>query len=132
MEDFATRRQKVSTLTQKAKWALYRKRDFTDLIGDLTEIITALVDLVPAAEHTQKQLCDAELSEIVGDDSMIRQGMHVASDFEGEVLHEGDRSYLVADSKFGKNVKFVQGNSYGSYQFWRSVTCGGKKLDFNS
>jgi len=49
---------------QKTKWTLYRKRDFMDLIGDLIEIVIAIVDLVPAAEQAQMQMCNAELSDI--------------------------------------------------------------------
>jgi hypothetical protein len=173
MKQLAIRRQKAFTLMQKTKWALYRKRDFTNLIADLTEFVTALVDLVPAAVQTQVQMCDAELSDmgndqslvlldqilaepvvdndkgagggsddeeryevlideifrkkvmgmiderkgttpktewvrtIVGDNSTIRQGMQVTNNYKGEFFPEGDRSYSVADSKFGKNVAFV-------------------------
>jgi hypothetical protein len=69
MRNFAIRRQSRSTLLQKTRWALYRKRDFTGLIEDLTELVTALVELVPA--EPQQQLCKEEVAEINSDQSLV-------------------------------------------------------------
>jgi hypothetical protein len=46
-----------------------RKRDCTGLNEDLTELVTALVDLVPPGP--QQQLCTAEVAEINNDQSLV-------------------------------------------------------------
>ena len=162
MRTLALRRQKQSTMLQKMRWALHRKRDLEGLIEDLTELVTALIELVPA--KSQEELCNRELAELstdqnlvildnvlqdpvgeeksridevfhrrvidiieerkgsmttaawkrskVGDDSTIRQGDNIASDYKGQILDRpGD--YVVEDSELGKNVVFHQGHSYG-------------------
>ena len=48
----------------------------------------------------------------IGDDSTIRQGDHVASNCQGEIL-DRQGNYTAEDSEFGKNVKFHQGHRYG-------------------
>jgi hypothetical protein len=69
MRNLAVRRQKQSTILQKTRWALYRKRDFTGLIEDLTELVSTLVELVPM--EGQQQLCKAEVAEIDNDKSLV-------------------------------------------------------------
>ena len=165
MRTLALQRQKRSTTLHKMRWALYRKRDFEGLIEDLTELVTALIELVPA--KSQEELCNRELAELstdqnlvildnvlqdpvgeensridevfhrrvtdiigerkgsmttaawkrskVGDDSTIRQGDNIASDYKGQIL-DRPGSYVVEDTEVGKNVVFHQGHSYGGHK----------------
>jgi vacuolar-type H+-ATPase subunit I/STV1 len=162
MRNLALQRQKRSTILQKISWTFHRKRDLRDLIEDLSELVSQLVELAPT--KAQKELGNAELATIgtdqniailddalrdgVGDEhreldsilqacvtdviqqrtgtmseaiwkrskagnySTIRQGDHVASDYQGEVW-ERTSQYVVEDSELGNNVVFHQGNSYG-------------------
>lgn len=68
MRELALRRQGQTGLRQKAKWALCEEKHFSWLIEDVTGLVNDLVDLFPAAEATQRQLCDVEVSEIVDND----------------------------------------------------------------
>ena len=56
-----TRRQGI---LRRAKWALYEEKHFRKLIGDVTELVSGLTDLFPAAKISQQQLCEAEVSGI--------------------------------------------------------------------
>ena len=69
MRNLAITRQKRSTLSQKISWALYRKRDIEGLIEDLTDLVSALVDLVPA--ERQQELCSAELATMSTDQELL-------------------------------------------------------------
>jgi hypothetical protein len=69
MRNLATRRQKRSSILQKTTWALYRKKDFTGLIENLTDLVTSLVEVVPL--KPQQVLCHAEVEEINNDQSLV-------------------------------------------------------------
>ena len=69
MRDIAIIRQKRSTLSQKISWALYRKRDVEGLIEDLTDLVSALIDLIPT--ECQLELCSSELTTMSTDQELI-------------------------------------------------------------
>lgn len=58
MRELSIRRQSSAGPRQKAKWALYEKKHFRQLIEDLIALIDALI------AQAQKKLCEAEVSEI--------------------------------------------------------------------
>ena len=62
MRQLAIERQTRSSVQQKAKWALYQEKHFRRLIEDLTELVDSLVELFPATQQAQRELCDAEVS----------------------------------------------------------------------
>jgi len=64
MRQLAIERQKRSGVRQKAKWALYQEKQFRRLIEDITELVDSLVELFPATQQTQRELCDREVSAI--------------------------------------------------------------------
>jgi hypothetical protein len=64
MRQMAIERQKRSGLRQKTKWALYQEKQFRRLIEDITELVDALIELFPAAQPSQRALCDIEVSTI--------------------------------------------------------------------
>jgi hypothetical protein len=64
MRQLAIERQNRSSIRQKAKWALYQEKHFRRLIEDITELVDDLVDLFPATQQTQRDLCDVEVSAI--------------------------------------------------------------------
>ncbi|KAL2068502.1 hypothetical protein VTL71DRAFT_14839 [Oculimacula yallundae] len=110
IKQLVVRRQKASTPKQETQWTIYRKQEFTKLIEVLTDFVTALVDLVPAAEQTHMQMCDAELSEIGNDQSLVILDKilpePVADDNEGEDSgsDDGGNDELLVDRIFRKKV----------------------------
>jgi hypothetical protein len=64
MRQLAIERQSRSGVRQKAKWALYQEKQFRRLIEDITELVDSLVELFPATQQSQRELCDREVSAI--------------------------------------------------------------------
>jgi hypothetical protein len=64
MRQLAIERQNRTGIRQKAKWALYQEKQFRRLIEDITELVDSLVELFPAAQQSQRELCDLEVSAI--------------------------------------------------------------------
>ena len=70
MRQLAIERQNRSGVRQKAKWALYQEKHFRRLIEDITELVDSLVELFPAMQQSQRELCDKEVSAIGDGESM--------------------------------------------------------------
>jgi hypothetical protein len=67
MRQLAIDKQNQSGVRQRAKWALYQEKHFrrlTRLIEDITELVDSLVELFPATQQVQRDLCDTEVSVI--------------------------------------------------------------------
>lgn len=65
METLALTRQKTSSFSQKAKWALHDKRKLTGLIQSLDEFISDLVNLFPGTQDQQMLLAKNDAAAIV-------------------------------------------------------------------
>jgi len=63
MRTLSLKRQNRTQLRQKVKWALYEEKHFRRLIDDITELVNSLVDLFPALQTMQRELCVYEVSE---------------------------------------------------------------------
>jgi hypothetical protein len=64
MRALSIKRQNKTSLKQKVKWALYKEKDLKRLIEDVVDLVNDLVELFPAARQAQRQLCEAEASQI--------------------------------------------------------------------
>ena len=64
MCELANQRQKGASMRKKVVWALYEKKRFDTMIEDVTDFVTKLVELFPAAQEDQKALCETEVSAI--------------------------------------------------------------------
>ena len=64
IRDLSTKRQNRTGLRQKAKWAPYEEKHFRRLIEDITGLVNDLVELFPAAQASQKELCKTEMAEM--------------------------------------------------------------------
>ena len=62
--ELAIKRQNQMGLRRKAKWALYEEKHFRRLIEDVTELVTGLTELFPAAQSSQQALCETDISEL--------------------------------------------------------------------
>ncbi|KAJ9652363.1 hypothetical protein H2201_009224, partial [Coniosporium apollinis] len=71
MRELSIKRQNRTGLRHKAKWALYEEKHFRRLIEDVTDLINDLVELFPAAQAAQCQLCELEVSELGTDESLL-------------------------------------------------------------
>lgn len=60
-------RQKFTRVRDKARWALYEKKRFDDLIRDVRDLTNDLVDNFPAAAITHHRMAVEEVQEIVDD-----------------------------------------------------------------
>jgi hypothetical protein len=58
MRELAIKRQNRTGLRQKAKWAPYEEKHFRRLIEDVTKLVTGLTELFPAAQSSQRALCE--------------------------------------------------------------------------
>ena len=65
LRDLSVKRENVTALKPRAKWALYEGKHFRQLIEDITSIISSLVDLFPSIDSAQRRLCDEEAVELV-------------------------------------------------------------------
>lgn len=52
------------------KWALCEEKHFRRLIEDVTDLVTNLVDLFPAAQSSQQELCKLEVQELGTEESL--------------------------------------------------------------
>ena len=66
MHELASQRQKRTSIRKKATWALYEKKKFDGIIGDITGFISELMELFPAAQEDQRALYKTEVSAISG------------------------------------------------------------------
>lgn len=81
MRQLAIERQNRSGIRQKAKWALYQEKQFRRLIEDITELVNDLDNLFPAAQQSQRELCDIEVSTIrEGQDISVLKEIAAAQD----------------------------------------------------
>jgi hypothetical protein len=63
METICSMRQNRTRLSEKVKFALYKETHLTRLIDDITALTNDLVELFPAIEEEQKELCASEVKE---------------------------------------------------------------------
>ncbi|MCJ1309317.1 hypothetical protein MMC25_002976 [Agyrium rufum] len=128
MRKLAMQRQKRSTIAQKTKWALYRKRDLEDLVASLTDLVSDLVELAPA--KPQQSLCLLEVANLRSKDkkqvAILDDLLHdSASDGPDGKVHTIDDilQVCVADS-----VEQAQGGLISRASWKRSRAGEGSKL----
>lgn len=57
------RRQRNTSVGQKAKWAVYEKDHFNSLVANVDTLVHDLVELFPATQSVQETLCDREAED---------------------------------------------------------------------
>jgi hypothetical protein len=60
MRELALARRPKISFKRRAKWALYEEKRFRRLLEDITDLVDSLIDLFPAVQAGQKELCEAE------------------------------------------------------------------------
>lgn len=66
MRDICLRRQRESSFATKAKWSLFSKEKFVELVGNIQSLIDDLVNLFPAETRVsmEQSLCDQEARQL--------------------------------------------------------------------
>ncbi|KAK5452888.1 hypothetical protein LTS15_007036 [Exophiala xenobiotica] len=68
LQRLSLRRFKPGSVLKKAKWALYKEKSLNRLIQDITELVTGLIELFPAARSEQRRLCEQDGAELASDE----------------------------------------------------------------
>lgn len=129
MRRLSLERQNRTGIRQRAKWALYREKQFRRLIEDVTDLVDKLVEIFPAAQQIQRDLCDEEVSVIkAGTDSegvsllktiaeaqdkLLEQAMEKAEDKDNGSHHitfSGDNN---SGFQLGHNSGAISGFTFG-------------------
>jgi hypothetical protein len=117
MRQLAIERQNRSGVRQKAKWALYEEKQFRRLIEDIIELVDSLVELFPATQQSQRELCDAEVAAI-GEGEGISVLREIAADQDklledaiAKATNGADRSHHIVFSGNGNTGLQVGHNS---------------------
>jgi Prion-inhibition and propagation len=116
----SNRRQKRTNWTKKVAWALYEKKQFNEVITDITTLVNELIDLFPAAQTSQQQICKVEVSEISA--SANEQNMTMLKDTASGVddlmesvitqIINGASGHTFEGLRMGEQSKLMMGNLY--------------------
>ncbi|KAL9024100.1 MAG: hypothetical protein Q9196_006761, partial [Gyalolechia fulgens] len=105
MRQLASKRQNQTNVMKKAKWALYEKKRFDTMIEDICGFINELVDLFPAVQEDQRELCKAEVSAISKTEDLVL--LHEVAGKDDKMLaaevekQRDDRGHTFNDWKAG-------------------------------
>lgn len=122
MRWLAIGRQNRSGVRQKAKWALYQEKQFRRLIEDIIELVDDLVELFPAAQQPQRELCDMEVRAIGEgkDTSVLREIVAVQDKLLEQAIKKStdgaEKSHNIVisgDNNSGFQVGFNSGSISG-------------------
>ncbi|KAE8442729.1 hypothetical protein EG329_002920 [Mollisiaceae sp. DMI_Dod_QoI] len=118
MRQLSIERQNRTSLQRKAKWALYEEKRFRRLIEDVTELVNDLVELFPASQAIQQQLCEKEVSIIGATEgiSVLREIAAEQDEFLEEALAKvpNDTSSIRVTFSGSNNSGFQLGHNSGS------------------
>ena len=87
MRDICFRRQRESSAATKAKWSLFSRDKFIELVGKIQSLIDDLVNLFPAETiiSIEENLCDQEARELRNEEALptlqvlaLTQDVHLA------------------------------------------------------
>lgn len=115
----ARQRQDSTSLLNKARWALYEKRKFDQLIAEITEFVDKLVALFPTIEATQVQLCQREISQITDAEELASLQIVAAADdgiLQGSIeAEQARRGHIATNWKASEQSEVWIGdeNDYG-------------------
>ncbi|KAL8715721.1 MAG: hypothetical protein Q9220_000388 [cf. Caloplaca sp. 1 TL-2023] len=106
-------------MLQKAKWATYSEKHVRRLFEDVTEQVDCLIDLFPAAQPAQKQLCVEEGKDLASNEHMGLLEPIVAE-------HDPMLNEMIKESKQAASstyhTSFNNSTNYGSQQGSNSGT----------
>lgn len=110
LRELSLKRQNRTPLRQKTYWALYEEKNFRRLIEDLTDLIDSLVELYPASQETQRQLCEAEASALSTNEALPALREITA---EQDKLLEEAFAKISGENNISHNIVFSGSNNSG-------------------
>lgn len=119
MVTLSIKRFTPKTILKKAKWALHKEKYLNRLIQDITELVTGLVELFPAAEPEQWRLCDEEGTELGSDPHVTLINDMVAEQYPQ--LSAAIKATSSGDTRTF-NITFAGSKNYGLQQAYFSGT----------
>lgn len=115
MRNLALKRQKQSTFTQKAKWALYEEKQFKRLIEDIDPLVRDLVELFPATKAQERQLSLEEAQELQAGPERGVEMLQEANEGEDELLRESMNELMAGQFKHQYQGNSVKGEALARY-----------------
>lgn len=112
MRELSISRQKGTSFLKKAKWALYEEKQFKRLIEDITELVNALVELFPAAQATQKQLCEIEV-QTIGTAQSLPVLKEVVAGGQDKFLEAAVEKAILNNYTYTHTISFTGNNNSG-------------------
>jgi hypothetical protein len=105
---------------------LYQEKQFRRLIEDITELVDGLVELFPATQQSQRDLCDIEVSTIgegegisvleeiaAAQDKLFEQAIRKATNSAGKSHHIVFSGNGNTGLQFGYNSGTMSGFTFG-------------------
>ncbi|KAJ4304523.1 hypothetical protein N0V90_000049 [Kalmusia sp. IMI 367209] len=127
LRQLAIERQNRTSLRQKAKWALYQEKQFRRLIEDITDLVDSLVELFPASQQSQRELCSEEVTAVEGNeaipvlreiaaaqDTLLEEAFAKAADNTGRSHHIVFSGSHNTGVQIGHNSGTMSGFTFGS------------------
>ena len=110
MRELSLKRQNRTPFRQRANWALYEEKNFRRLIEDLTDLIDSLVELYPAGQESQRQLCEAEVLALSTSEALPALREITA---EQDKLLEEAFAKIAGENSISHNIVFSGSNNSG-------------------
>lgn len=145
MRGLALRRQRRSSVRQKAAWALYEKKYFDRLISDVAELVEGLIKLFPATQQRQSELIVEEVQEIESQpafteiksaaedvDSLLVSSVQQALTAQGSHNFTGNTVTDEADAQYGD--QYAQGAQHTGpgHSFVGNMASGKAKAQYGN
>ncbi|KAI4858680.1 hypothetical protein F4820DRAFT_441963 [Hypoxylon rubiginosum] len=115
MKNLALKRQKRSSFTPKASWALFEEKYFNRLIEDVDPLVRDLVEMFPAAKEEQQKLSVEEAQQLQNEQGIAT--LQDANDGQDDLLRESIAQALA---------------SKGRHRFVGNVTKGDIRVTFGN
>lgn len=117
-----TRQKRTNTMT-KARWSLYEKRRFEDLIRDVRDHTDALIENFPSAIFVQSQIAVDEVKELTEDAQDRIMLKTLAQDTDSILAQAVENAIIVHD---GHEFKDIRVSGYSKAFFGNDIAYGVK------
>jgi Prion-inhibition and propagation len=116
----SNKRQKRTTWTRKAAWALYDEKQFNEIIIKVTALVDDLIKLFPAAHANEQQICKEEVTEISASANeqnmmMLKETAIGVDDLMGTIVTQAIKNasgHTYEGLKMSEKSKLIMGNLY--------------------
>ncbi|KAK4897674.1 hypothetical protein LTR49_027950 [Elasticomyces elasticus] len=107
--DICRRRQRNTSLVDKAKWAIHGREHFLGLVDNVDKLVNSLLELFPAAQQAQRKLCGQEV-ETMRDHALWPKFLDAAGS-QDKMLADAAASFAKKSASNTKNSWHNYGNT---------------------